>query len=172
MTYDKIAKRLSDVINMRMRNGRRCVAYRKQHIPGANEPVNYTVEQLKRWLSKCRGLKQAGKREDLLARVNNCLKGGINHHILNPSIDDGKWMEVKILKDRKGESLETSTKTMPDVPLILKTCWKAFPSQDLPLLFNYSHVYHYVLDLCPLCQGCKMTTKRTKTENLQAELDT
>ena len=34
-----------------------------------SEPVNYTVEQLKRWV-KCRGLKQAGKREDLLARLS------------------------------------------------------------------------------------------------------
>ena len=36
------------------------------------EPENYTVEQLRRWL-KCRGLRQARKREDLLARVNDCL---------------------------------------------------------------------------------------------------
>jgi len=76
------------------------------------------------------------------------------------------------LKDRKAESLETSTKTMPDVPLILKTGWKAFPSQDLPWLFNYGHVYHYVLESSPSLPGSKMTTKRMKTENLQAELDT
>lgn len=30
---------------------------------------------------------------------------------------------------------------MPDVPLILKTSWKTFLSQDLPRLFNYGHVY-------------------------------
>ena len=34
---------------------------------------------------------------------------------------------------------------MSDVPLIPKTGWKAFPSQDLPSLFNYGHVYHYAL---------------------------
>ena len=79
-------------------------------VPGSkfeNEPANYTpVEQLKRWL-KCRGLKQAGKREDFLARVNACLKSG-NHHILDPGINNGKWLEAKILRIRKPESLEAS----------------------------------------------------------------
>ena len=49
-------------------------------IPGCKfegEPVNYTVEQL-----KCRGIKQTGKREDLLARLNHCRKRG-NGHILD-----------------------------------------------------------------------------------------
>ena len=114
-------------------------------VPGSkfeSEPANYTVEQLKRWL-KCRGLKQAGKREDLLARVNDCLKSG-NHRILDPGIDNGKWLEAKILRNRKPESLEASIKTMPDVLLIPKTGWKAFPSQDLSSLFNYGYAYHFV----------------------------
>ena len=113
--------------------------------PGSNfesEPAKYTVEQLKRWL-KCRGLKQARNRKDLLARVNDCLKSG-NHHILDPGIDNGKWLKAKILRNRKPESLEASIKTVPDVPLIPKSGWKPFPSQDLPSLFNYGHVYHYV----------------------------
>ena len=67
-----------------------------------------------------------------------------NHHILDPGIDNGKWLEAKILRNRKPESLEASIKTVPDVPLIPKTGWKAFPSKDLPSLFNYGHVYHYV----------------------------
>ena len=93
----------------------------------ANQQIIYTVEQLKRWL-KCRGLKQARKREGLLgARVNDCLKSR-NHHILDPGIDNGKWLEVKILRNRKPESLEASIKIVHDVPLIPKTGWKAFPS--------------------------------------------
>ena len=96
-------------------------------VPGSkfeSEPASYTVEQLKRWL-KCRGLKQAGKREDLLARVNDCLKSG-RHHILDPSIDNGKWLEVKILRDRNDESFKTSAKALSDVPPIPKTGWKVF----------------------------------------------
>ena len=69
------------------------------------EPAKYTVEQLKRWLKlKCRGIKQTRKREDLLARVNDCLKSG-NSHILDSCIDIGKWLEAKILRERNAESL-------------------------------------------------------------------
>ena len=67
-----------------------------------------------------------------------------NHHILDPGIDNGKWLEAKILRNRKPESLEASIKTVPDVLLIPKTGWKAFPSQDLSSLFNNGHVYHFV----------------------------
>ena len=87
----------------------------------ANLRIIYTVEQLKCWL-KCRGLKQAGKREDLLgAHVNDCLKSG-NHHILDSGIDNEEWLKVNILRNRKPESLEASiNRTMHDVPLIPKT---------------------------------------------------
>lgn len=47
-------------------------------IPGSKfekEPEEYTVEQLKRWL-KCRGLKQSGKRGELLNRVRDCIASG------------------------------------------------------------------------------------------------
>ena len=120
-------------------------------VPGCKfegEPAKYTVEQLKRWL-KCRGIKQTGKREDLLARVNDCLKSG-NSHILDSCIDNGKWLEAKILRERNAESLTSSTNTVNDVPVTVpQTGWKAFPSQDLPSLFNYGHVYHYALESLP-----------------------
>ena len=82
-------------------------------VPGCKfecEPANYTVEQLKRWL-KCRGLKQAGKREDLLARVKDSLTSG-NHQILDSSIDNGKWLETKILREKNAESLQPLRKTV------------------------------------------------------------
>lgn len=123
-------------------------------VPGCKfecEPSNYTVEQLKRWL-KCRGLKQGGKREDLFARVNDSLKSG-NYQILDSSIDNGKWLEAKILREKNAGSLQTSSKVVSDVPLIPTTGWKAFPSQDLPSLFNYGHVYHYALESLPTLPG-------------------
>ena len=52
-------------------------------VPGCKfecEPANYTVEQLKRWL-KCRGHTQAGKREDLLARVKDIFPGPVKLNI-------------------------------------------------------------------------------------------
>ena len=103
---------------------------------------------------KCRGLKQAGKREDLLARVKDNVKSG-NHQILDSSIDNGKWLETKILRQKNAESLQPSSTVVSDVPLILKTGWKAFPSQDLPSLFNYGHVYHYTLESLPTLPGEK-----------------
>ena len=104
---------------------------------------------------KCRGLKQAGKREDLLARVSDSLKNG-NHHILAFSINNGKWLETKLLRERNAKSLKSRTQTVTDVPQIPKTGYigrYSHPSQDLPSLFNYGHVYHMLLNRCRLCQG-------------------
>ena len=53
-----------------------------------SDPVNYTVEQLKRWL-KCRGIEQSGKRCDLVAGVHDSLKSG-NHIVLDPSISEAQ----------------------------------------------------------------------------------
>ena len=56
-------------------------------VPGSKieqDPENYTVEQLKRWL-KCRGLKQSGKRGEIVQRVSDCLKG--------PTLAAGSWSD-------------------------------------------------------------------------------
>ena len=104
-------------------------------IPGSKferEPENYTVEQLKRWL-KCRGLKQSGKREELLRRARDCIKSG-NHRTLDSSID-GKWFAAKSVKENsefKGNYTVLST------PVIPTSGWRTFPSQDIPALFNYA----------------------------------
>ena len=53
-------------------------------VPGSKieqDPQHYTVDQLKRWL-KCRGLKQSGKREEIVQRVASCLQGP-NHRVLD-----------------------------------------------------------------------------------------
>ena len=66
-------------------------------VPGSifeREPDEYTVEQLKRWL-KCRGLKLSGNCDELVNGVRDCVNSG-NHHTLDPSIDNGKWLASKI----------------------------------------------------------------------------
>lgn len=53
-------------------------------VPGSKfekDPDDYTVEQLRRWL-KCRGLKQSGKREELLGRARDWIKSG-DHRTLD-----------------------------------------------------------------------------------------
>ena len=57
-------------------------------VPGSKieqDPENYTVEQLKRWL-KCRGLKQSGKRGEIVQRVSDCLKGLIIGYLMLASM--------------------------------------------------------------------------------------
>ena len=80
-------------------------------VPGSKieqDPENYTVEQLKRWL-KCRGLKQSGKRGEIVQRVSDCLKGP-NHRILDVSIDGGKWFAIKVLKENEELSKKENVK--------------------------------------------------------------
>ena len=106
-------------------------------------PEDYTVEQLKRWL-KCRGLKQSGKRQELITRVKDCIVSG-NQHLLDPGIDDGKWLKAK--EDREnGCSLAKNKSLVPDPP---EKNWRTFPSNNIPSLYNYGHVYHYALESLP-----------------------
>ena len=56
-------------------------------------PKYYSVEQLKCWL-RCRGIKVSGKRDELIACVRHCVNSR-NHHVLDPSIDGGKWVAIK-----------------------------------------------------------------------------
>ena len=60
-------------------------------MPGSKiekESENYAVDEPKGWL-KCRGLKQSGKRNEIVQRVSDCLKGP-NHRVLDVGIDGGK----------------------------------------------------------------------------------
>ena len=104
-------------------------------VPGSKfeqDPENYTNTQLKRWL-KHRGLKLSGKRADLISRVRDCLKSG-NQYVLDSSIDEGNWLQAKILKENKLKRIHLKDLTVLETP---KSSWKVFPSQDIPSLFNY-----------------------------------
>ena len=112
-------------------------------VPGSTferEPEEYTVEQLKRWL-KCRGLKLSGKRDDLVKRVRDCVNSG-SHHTLDPSIDNGKWLASKILKERSDVQGKCSVNAVPFIP---SSGWRVFPSHNIPSLFNYGHVHYLSL---------------------------
>lgn len=84
----------------------------------------------------------SGKRDELLKRVSDCIKSG-NHHTLDPSIDDGKWFSAKVLKENAKLQANCSLSSLPFVP---STGWRAFPSQNIPSLFNYGHVHYYALE--------------------------
>lgn len=120
------------------------VLTKKADVPGSKferEPEEYLVGQLKRWL-KCRGAKSSGKRDDLLKRVSDCIKSG-NHHLLDLSIDDSKWFSAKVFKENAKLQANCSLSSLPFVP---STGWRAFPSQNIPTLFNYGHLHYYALE--------------------------
>ena len=113
-------------------------------VPGSKferEPEYYTVDQLKRWL-KCRGLKQGGKREEILKRVKDCIFSG-SHRTLDSSIDDGKWLALKAIKENSELKGNNSVVSLPVIPT---TGWREFQSHDIPSLFNYGHIHYYALE--------------------------
>lgn len=99
------------------------------------------MEQLQQWL-KCRGIKQSRKRCDLVTRIHDSLKSG-NHVVLDPSIDNGKRLQWKILKEYNDSVLSNFKNDELNIPVVPESEWKPFPSQNVPLLFNYGRVYHY-----------------------------
>jgi len=83
-----------------------------------------------------------GKQDDFLKRVSDCLKSG-NHHMLDPSIDNGKWFAAKIVKESSGIQGNCPEDSAPIIP---STSWHAFPSQKIPSLYDYGHVHYYALE--------------------------
>ena len=95
-------------------------------IPGSKfekEPEEYTVEQLKRWL-KCRGLKQSGKRGELLNRVRDCIARG-SHRNFEPSIDDGKWYAAKALQEQQAQDKKGKS-NLVSLPVIPSAGWRKY----------------------------------------------
>ena len=58
-------------------------------------------------------------------------------------VDDGKWFTAKAIK--ASNELKGNYKLV-SVPLIPSVGWHAFPSQNIPSLFNYGHIHYYVLE--------------------------
>ena len=80
-----------------------------------------------------------------MQRVASCLQGP-NHCVLDVSIDGGKWFAAKVLKENKElKGRETFNENVA-VPIVPEKEWRSFPSQDIPSLFNYGHIYHYALE--------------------------
>lgn len=84
----------------------------------------------------------SGKRDDLVKCVRECANSG-NHHTLDPSIDNGKWLASKILKESSDVQGKCSVSAVPFTP---SSGWHAFPSHNIPSLFNYGHVHFYALE--------------------------
>ena len=75
---------------------------------------------------KCRGIKQDGKRSDLVTHVPDSLSSG-NQIVLDPSTDNGKWLQLKILKENNTSVLNNIKNNELNIPVIPESGWKPFP---------------------------------------------
>ena len=108
----------------------------EEDVPGAKlvkEPKDCSVVLLKRWL-ECHGLKRTGKKCELVERVL------ISHGVVpvDPKVDGGKWYDIKRQKDQR-----SITAKPVNVPV---SGWYTFPSKNIPINFNYGHVYYYLIE--------------------------
>ena len=121
------------------------IVLKEEDVPGAHfskDPAQYSVVELQRWLA-CHGQKKTGKKQELIERVRGCMK--INTKVVL-SIDDGKWYNIK-KQNSDAQSTAAASKVAKPMALQLPCSgWKQFPSINVPALFNYGHVYHYLVE--------------------------
>ncbi|CAL9684945.1 unnamed protein product [Knipowitschia caucasica] len=124
-------------------------------VPGAKftgiEVEEHTNIQLKRWL-ECRGLKKTGKRADLIQRCKDCIASGKAGDI-DVSVDKGKWYQK--LADTHTESPQTALESND---------WKEFLPSNIPPLYNYGYVYHWLVESLPT-----LPTRPSQTEDSDEE---
>lgn len=108
-------------------------------VPGSHftrDPEEYSVLELKRWL-ECHGGKKSGRKQELVDRIRSfiAIKKGID-----PKVDGGKWYEQK---RQERELLSSSQTRNIETP---EQGWGTFPTTDIPMMFNYGHVYQYLIE--------------------------
>ena len=117
---------------------------KEEDVPGAKlnkPPSKSNVSELKRWL-ECHGEKKTGLKDDLIKRVEGCIALGKK---VDPKVDGGKWYNLKARGKALGLST-TSLQTMGSALVTPQTGWKKWPSRNIPQMFNYGHVYHYLVE--------------------------
>lgn len=116
------------------------ILLKETDVPGARltqDPKQCNVDVLKRWL-ECHGLKKSGKKDELVRRVEDALKLDLQ---VDPKVDGGKWYNLKA--SSSSSTTQDSNYQQPNIPV---DGWKQFPSKNLPVNFNYGHVYFYLVE--------------------------
>ena len=111
----------------------------EKDVPGAylsRDPSEYRLPELKRWLA-CHGQKTTVKLPEAIENVRACIALKIQ---VVPGIDDGKWYELK----KKG--ISTSATSSVPTASAPNNGWTTFPTVDIPDMFNYGCVYHYLIE--------------------------
>ncbi|KAI0216750.1 hypothetical protein LSAT2_031286, partial [Lamellibrachia satsuma] len=111
-------------------------------VPGAafmySDIEKHSVLQLRRWL-ECRGMKRSGTKSLLLERCRAVIAAN-KQHIIDPSVDGGKWHDIVTKCRRDAQPNQTSPPTPPTVG------WQKFPCAVVPPNFNKGHIYHYLVE--------------------------
>ena len=120
------------------------VVLTEDDVPGAKlskQPDQCSVIVLKRWL-ECHGLKKGGNKSELVKRVEQ--SAGLIK--VDPKVDAGKWYELK--KNGRNHSLTTNDYTSNAMLEMLNPVggWKNFPGTNIPIMFNYGHIYYYLVE--------------------------
>ena len=126
------------------------VILREEDVPGAKltkSPASCSNVELKRWL-ECRGAKKSGKKAELVERVEGYFSIGKQ---IDPKVDGGKWYQAKAAKQKQAKTVELNAHDGNAGEKALKetTAWQRFPSRNLPSMYNYGHVYHYLVESVP-----------------------
>lgn len=83
-------------------------------------------------------MKQSGKRDELVKRVAEYEEGTM--------YSTRAWLAAKVIKESNDLRTSQGVHSKVFVPVMPKSDWRSFQSQDIPTLFNYGHVQHYVLE--------------------------
>ena len=68
------------------------------------------------------------------------LNNNINFLLIS-QVDAGKWYQLKL------SNTPSSSSTRPQSQYVFPgEGWKSFPSLDIPNMFNYGHIYHYLIE--------------------------
>ena len=134
---------------------------KENDIPGASlvkEPSECSVEELMRWL-ECYGQKKSGKKDELVERVNGLLKINVK---VDPKADGEHWYNVKSSMNKQNNDATNFL-----IPWVRRTI---FQNQDIPVSFNYGHVYHYIIESVNNLFLCNSDTL-DQDENLDDKID-
>ena len=116
----------------------------EKDVPGSylsKDPSEYHLPDLKQWL-ECHGQKKKGKLPEVVEKVRGCMALKLP---VDPGVDGGKWYELK----KKGGNLASDSSAAKDSSSAANTPsdgWTAFPSVDIPEMFNYGNLYHYLIE--------------------------
>ena len=82
-------------------------------------------------------------KDELVERVERCI---LLKKKVDPNVDGGKWYQLKAAETVSTSTEQAQTSAQASVPPLRQGVWKKWPSRNLPRMFNYGHVYHFLVE--------------------------